>query len=125
MDNVIFEAVKQRLRFNVGGNISTEDLFTVNYDLLSQYEESLKTEVESFGKSRRGSTNTNATQERTKLRLAVVSVILDYRDAEKERINSERENREHNQKILGLIAQKQEKALTELSVEELEKLLKK
>lgn len=124
MDNIFFEAVKKQLRFNVNGNISVEDLFTVNYDVLSRYEESLSKEVESFGKSRRGSVNTTAAQENTKLRLAIVTAILDYRDVEKQRISSEKEIKEHNQKIMSLIKQKQDESLEGLSVEELKGLLK-
>lgn len=123
--DIFFEAAKQRLRFNINGNISVEDLFNVDYSLLSQLEETLTSEVEGFGKSRRGSSTTTIAQEKTKLRLAVVSAVLDYRDTEKERISSEKEQKEYNQKILALIAQKKDQDLANLSVEELEKLLKK
>jgi hypothetical protein len=124
MENVFFKAAQLKLRFNINGSIATEDLFTVDYTLLSDFEQTLTTQVEGFGKSRRGAKNITVAQEQTKLRLEVVTAILDYRDAEKERINNEKETKEHNQKILSLIAQKQEESLSNLSIDELRKLVK-
>lgn len=78
--NVFLEATKKKLRFNVNGNLSVEDLWTVNYDQLAQYEEQLQTELEGFSTTtRRKSAQKRAAQKLVEMRLAVVTEILNTR----------------------------------------------
>jgi len=123
--NVFLLATKNRLRFQLNGNLSVEELWTVNYDLLAQYEEQLQAELETFATTtRRKSANKTAAQKLVELRLAVVTEVLNTRDEEMAAAQTAAANKEHNQRILALIQEKRAKELADLPIEKLEELLK-
>lgn len=123
--NVFLIATKNRLRFQLNGNLSVEELWTVNYDLLAQYEEQLQAELAGFTTTtRRKSANKTAAQKLVELRLAVVTEVLNVRDEEITTAQEAAANKEHNQRILALIEEKQAKELADLPIEALQKLLK-
>lgn len=94
-------------------------------DDLADYEIELKEQLSKFSQvRRRGSVAKTNEQELLELRLAIVSHILDVKDAEAQAAKEEAAKKVHNQKIQDLIAKKQEDKLGELSLEELQALLK-
>jgi hypothetical protein len=94
-------------------------------DDLADYEIELKEQLSKFGQSRRrGSVAKTEEQELLELKLAIVSHILDVKDAEAQAAKEEVARKVHNQKIQELIAKKQDDKLGELSLEELQALLK-
>lgn len=126
MSNIFEQASRLKLRFDVQGSVSTEQLWDVKLDVLIAYEEAMTDRVESYGKSVRrkaGGRKTKA-QEMDELGLAIVTSILDIRLKEKEDEKAQAEAKIHNQKIMDLIARKQDAELEALSAEELQKLLK-
>lgn len=123
--NIFEQASRERLRFDLSGQISTEQLWDVKLDNLISYEESLAETVESYGKStRRKAGRKTKEQELNELRLAIVTAVLDTRIKEQEEAKEALQNKAHNQKIMDLIAAKQDEELKSMSAEELKKLLK-
>ncbi|MFM7979727.1 MAG: hypothetical protein ACKPKO_10460, partial [Candidatus Fonsibacter sp.] len=122
------------LRFNLpNGELSTEQLWQLKpskrankvVDDLADYEEELQDELAKFNVSnRRRSATKSQEQQLLELRLAIVSHILDVREAEADEAKTIAANKEHNERIKALIAKKQEDKLGDLSVEELQALLK-
>jgi hypothetical protein len=123
--NVFEQASREALRFNLQGNISTEQLWDVKIDNLITYEEQLSEVVEAYGKStRRKAGRKTKEQELNELRLAIVTSVLDTRIEEQEAAKQALESKTYNQKIMDLIAAKQDEDLKAMSVEDLKKLLK-
>jgi len=120
------KASRLKLRFDLQGQISTEQLWSVNFDQLVSFEEQLTEVVEGYGKSSRRKTSNHKSkeQELNELRLAIVTAILDIRVKEQEEAASAAETKAHNTRIKELIAAKQEAELANLPIAELEKLLK-
>jgi hypothetical protein len=123
--NPFEQASRDKLRFDLQGQISVEQLWDVKIGNLIQYEEGLTETVESYGKStRRKAGRKTKEQEQNELRLQVVSSILDTRIKEEEDAASAALTKAHNQKIMDLIAAKQDEDLKSKSVDELKELLK-
>ena len=122
----IFEkASRVKLRFNTQqGPVSVENLWTASISSLINLEEQLTEVVESYGKTTRRKTIKNEEQKANELRLEIVTHIIDTLEAENKANSEKQENKAHNDKIKALILQKQEASLANLSVEELEKLMK-
>jgi len=125
MDNIFAQASRLKLRFDVSGNVSTEQLWDVKIGNLTDYENSLADIVEGYGKpTRRGIGRKTKEQELNELRLAIVTSILDIRIKEQDEAAVATANKAHNQKIMDLIARKKDAELEAMSAEELQKLLK-
>jgi len=132
--NIFEQATRLGLRFNLpNGELSTEQLWQLKpskrankvVDDLVDYEEELQDELAKFNVSnRRRSSAKSQEQQLLELRLAIVSHILDVREAEADEAKTIAANKEHNERIKALIAKKQEDKLGDLSVEELQALLK-
>ena len=123
--NIFEKASRLKLRFNLEGTISVEQLWTAPMTRLVDYEQALTEVVESYGKSTRRTKKVRSVeQEANELRLAIITHILDVREAEVEEASNAAAVKEHNQKILELIKNKKDAALTEKTVEELEAMLK-
>lgn len=94
-------------------------------DVLADYEAQLQEEVAKFGTfTRRTSTARTTAQKEIELKLAVVSYILDVKDKEAQEARDDAAKKANNANILTLIAKKQEDAMSNLSIEELQALLK-
>lgn len=123
--NIFEQASRDKLRFDLHGQISTEQLWDAKLDTLILYEEGLAETVESYGKStRRKAGRKTKDQETSELRLAIVTAVLDTRIKEQEEAKEALQNKAHNQKIMDLIAAKQDEELKSMSAEDLRKLLK-
>lgn len=123
--NIFEQASRVKLRFDVNGQISVEQLWTVNMQSLANYEQTLTEMVESYGKfTRRTRQTRTAEQNANELRLAIVTHILDVREAEQAEATNAAAIKEHNQRILELIRAKQEQKLADMSEAELQALLK-
>ena len=123
--NIFEKASRIRLRFNVEGNISVEQLWSAPITRLVEYEQALTEVVESYGKSTRRTKKVRSTeQEANELRLEIITYILDVREAEAELASTAADVKAHNQKILELIQSKKNEELTTKTVEELTAMLK-
>ena len=126
MENIFAEASRIKLRFDVQGSVSTEQLWDVKLDALIAFEEMIAGVVESYGKSlrRKSAGRKTKAQEADELRLAIVTSILDIRIKEQDDVKAATDAKIHNQKIMDLIAEKQNDSLKSMSVDELKALLK-
>lgn len=119
------QASRLKLRFDIvgAGRLSTEQLFSANMEGLINAEEELQAAVEKLGiTSRRKHTQTKAGEE-LKLKLAIVSDVLDTLEKENADRQTAAAKKENNQKIVNLIAMKKEEELGSKTIEELEALL--
>lgn len=123
--NIFEQASRDKLRFDLDGRISVEQLWTVDMQSLTNFEQTLTEMVEGYGKSTRRTRQTRtAEQTANELRLAIVTHILDVREAEAEAATNAAAIKEHNQKVLAEKRRRQELALTTMSDAELDALLK-
>lgn len=122
--NVFEQASRLRLRFDLNGQISVEQLWDVKMSILADYEQGLTEVVESYGKStRRTRKNRTKEQDLNSLRLEIVTYILDVREEEEDAARTAAESKAKRQEILALIDEKKKENLRNMSVEELEKML--
>ena len=125
MNNIFETASRLKLRFDISGQISVEQLWDAKMPALVDYEQQLTEVVDGYGKStRRTRAARTVAQEMNELRLEIVTYVLDVREKEAEEAKSAASVKEHNQKILEVIAQKQNQQLADMSIEEKKKMLK-
>ena len=118
------QASRVKLRFDVNGIISTEQLWDISQSRLIDYEQQLTEVVESYGKStRRTKSHRSKEQQLNELRLNIVTRILDVKEEEIKALQEASSQKEHKQTILALIKAKKEESLKNLSIEELEKMI--
>lgn len=132
--NIFEQATREDLMFQLPvGELNVQALWKLKptkrngklVDDLADYEQGLQEQLSKFnGVRRRGSIAKTQEQNTLELRLAIVSHILDVREAEQELAKQEISKKIHNDKIMALIAKKQDDKLGDLSVEELQALLK-
>lgn len=119
------EASKQKLRFTTSkGSLTVEQLWELDLKTLDALAVSLE---ESYENSRGKSfLDKKATKDKTiKLQFDIALDILQTKIAETEALKEAKDNKEHNQKILAIIQEKKEGALSKKSIKELEALLVK
>ena len=134
MSDIFEKATRQALRFDLpNGQLSVEELWQLKptkrngklVDDLADYEETLEEQLVKFSAStRRKRATKSAEQERLELQFEIVSYILNVREADQLAAKEAATKKLHNDKILSLIAKKQEDNLGELSVDELTAMLK-
>lgn len=124
------KATRQQLRFNTKkGLLSVEDLWTlplkasfnaqVDLDEVAKaVHQELKTSEEISFVAPVSASNTTA-----QLKMDIVKHIIAVKLAEKEAAEKAREVKEKKQKIMSIIAQKQDESLMNSSVEDLQKML--
>lgn len=117
-------ASKQKLRFQTNkGLLTTEQLWDLTTGELDALAVSLEKEYKDSGK--KSFLVKKSDKDKTlKLRFDIALDILTTKIEEAEALNDAKSIKEHNQKILSLIAEKQDDELKGLSVKELEKQLK-
>lgn len=127
MENIFKTASKLKLRFNTSkGSLSVEQLWDLNLTQLSDLIKATKKVL------RKGEPDDDlaflekdvVVDVENTLMFEIAKEVYLSKKAENDAIRNAKEIKEHNQKILGLIAQKKEESLVGLSVEELEKMLK-
>jgi hypothetical protein len=120
------QATRERLRFDTSkGLLSTEQLWDLNLTSLATVVRSLKKQLKKDNDDElsfldEGSAPVDKTNE---LKFNVVKEVYIAKKEEMEAIRNEATKRENNQKILQLIAEKQEGDLRGKSIEELTAML--
>jgi len=120
------KAAKQKLRFtsaDYNGTLNSEDLWDISLDSLDTMAQTLRTELkESSTKSFiRKANKKDAT---IKLRFDIVKRVIEVKLEAIETAEKSLETKQHNSMIREKIAAAKSKGLDNLSVKELEKLLK-
>ena len=119
----IFEyAAENKLRFPYKGSISTEDLYDLGVEELDMIFKTLNREVK---KSNEESLLAKKSDADTKLnvKIEIIKKIVSKKLAEIEESKNAIMKKRKNEKIMELIAQKQDENLRSLSIDELKKML--
>jgi hypothetical protein len=118
------EASKQKLRFNTTkGLLTTEQLWDLSLEDLDALAVSLESEHKESGK-KSFLTKSTAKDKTAKLRFDIVLDVLNAKVDEEQALAEAFEIKEHNKKIISLIADKKDDELKGKSVKELEKMLR-
>lgn len=118
------EASKLKLRFETTkGLLSVEQLWGLSLVELDALAVSLE-EAYKNSKSKSFLDKKTEKDKIIKLRFDIALDVLNTKVDEKEAAKKEAEDKEHNQKILSIIKEKQDEALKGKSIKELEKMLK-
>ena len=115
LKNYIFDTTK--------GYLSVQELITADDNTLEKLEAELKRKVKEDKKGGRFEKKSSKDKS-LKTKLSIVTDLIDTRIESRELSSKEAENKAYNQKILAKIAAKQDEELNDLSVEELEKLMR-
>ena len=124
MENNIFEnATRNKYRFEYKGLISVEDLWDLNVNALDDIYKSLKAKAKIAEQEE--SLLVTKSKEDTELneQIEIIRYIVGVKQTELNNKRKARENAAKKQKIMDIIAKKQDEALENMSVEELTKML--
>ena len=123
MSTNMFEiATRNKFRFPFKGVISTEDLWDLSEESLDNVFKTLNSEMKKTKEESLLSTKSKD-DEVLELKIEIVKHIVAVKQEEKEARERKFLDRERNQKIMSIIAAKQDEQLHNMSVEELQKLL--
>ena len=123
MSTNMFEiATRNKFRFPFKGVISTEDLWDLSVESLDNVFKTLNSEMKKTKEESLLSTKSKD-DEVLELKIEIVKHIVAVKQEEKEARERKFLDRERNQKIMSIIAAKQDEQLYNMSVEELQKLL--
>lgn len=117
-------ASQQKLRFQTSrGLLSTEQLWDLSLEDLDALAISLEVEHKQSAK-KSFLAKTSVKDKTAKLRFDVVIDVLNTKVAEQDAASEAMEIKEHNKKIISLIAEKQDESLKGKSIKQLEAMLK-
>lgn len=117
-------ASQQKLRFQTNkGSLSVEQLWDLSLTDLDALAVSLEAEHKESGK-KSFLTKNSAKDKTAKLRFDIVLDVLNSKVEESETLTQAKEDKEHNEKILALIADKDDETLKGKSKKELLALLR-
>lgn len=122
MENMFEYATRNKVRFPFKGQISVEDLWDLRADDLDTVFKTLNRQVK---QSKEESLLTTKTAEDTALdiQIAIVKHIFDIKMQEANARLLDKEHKAQKQKIMAILAHKQELELQNKSVDELQKML--
>lgn len=121
--NNLFEiAVRNQYRFNFKGSISVEDLYQLSVQELDLVFKALSKELKANDEESLLNTKTSADTV-LENKIAIVKHIVAVKLAEEEERKNAQANKAEQQRLLELIAKKQNEALENLSEEELQQRL--
>ena len=122
MENMFEFATRNKMRFPFKGQISIEDLWDLRVEDLDTVFKSLNKQIK---QTKEESLLATKTTEDTILdtQIAIVKYIFDVKVQEANARLIEKERKEQKQKIMSILATKQEQELQNKSVEELQKML--
>lgn len=123
MNNNLFEvAVRDKYRYPYKGVITTEDLFDLSVTELDKIYRSLNAEKK---KANEDSLLNIKDKTETKIdnQIEIIKYIVDVKLAEIEKRKNEKADKERKAKLLGIIEEKENDLLRNMSLEELKKLL--
>ena len=115
-------ANKKKYRFNYKGVISVEDLWDLSVEELDKIYKSLKSKQKSASEESLLQTVSKEDKELLN-KIEIIKIIVTDKLAAKDRAMKAASQRAQNQRILEIMADKQDAALKEKSIEELQNML--
>lgn len=115
-------ANKKKYRFNYKGVISVEDLWDLSVEELDKIYKSLKSQQKNASEESLLQTVSKEDKELLN-KIEIIKIVVTDKLAAKERAQKAASQRAQNQRILEIMADKQDAALKEKSIEELQSML--
>ena len=122
MEKIFEYAVRNKVRFPFKGMISVEDLWDLTPANLDSIYKTLNKQVKQSEEESLLNTKTTIDKE-LDVQIAIVKHIVSVKLAEKEAREKESAKKEQKQRIMAIIASKQNEALQNSSIEDLQKML--
>ena len=122
MEKIFEYATRNKVRFPFKGLISAEDLWDLSLTNLDSIYKTLNKQVKQSEEESLLSTKTTVDKE-LEIQIAIVKHIVAVKLAEQEAREKASAKKEQKQKIMAIIASKQDEALQNSSVEDLQKML--
>lgn len=115
-------AVKNKLRFNYKGVCTVEDLYDIPLSGLDKMYGELKKQQKNFGED--SLLNKKSSEEKEiGIKIEIVESIVADRLADIDRAKKAQQTRERNRRIAQIIADKEDAALNDMSLEDLKAML--
>lgn len=121
MSNIFKNATKKKYRFNFNGLVTVEDLWDLSLENLDKVYKQLKRQQKS--ESEESLLNVSQEDEVLLEKIEIIKEIVADKLAAKERAVNAAKKRAQNQRILEIMADKQDAALRDKSIEELQAML--
>ena len=122
VENIFEYATRHKVRFPFKGNLSVEDLWDLRVEDLDQIFKTLHAKQKQSQEESLLNTK-NKEEELIDIQIAIIKYIVVVKLAEKEAQKKAAENKAKKQKILAIMAARDEKALENSSDEELRRML--
>lgn len=122
VENIFEYAVRNKVRFPFRGNISVEDLWDLSLTNLDSIYKTLNKQVKQSEEESLLATKSSVDKE-LEVQIDIVKYIVSVKLAEQETREKESAKKCRKQKIMSIIAAKQDEALQNSSVEDLQKML--
>lgn len=122
VDNIFEFAARNKLRFPYKGSITVEDLFDLSLTNLDSIYKTLNKQVKQSEEESLLSTKASVDTE-LEVQIAIVKHIVSVKLAEKEAAEKASAKKAQKQKIMSIIATKQDEALQNSSIDDLQKML--
>ena len=124
-ENIYRFAAEHALRYPYKGSIATEDLFNLTVKQLDDIHIALKRQLKkNDDESLLAATDKTAEDIELEVKIAIVKDIFDSKQEQAKLRKDALEKQKYNQKIAGIIAEKEDAALRNKSVDELREMLK-
>lgn len=122
------EALSKKLRFEYNGLISIEDLFDLSLKELDEIYRKLKKELDEYRQYTADSLMDNddekdETSRELQLKIDIVTAVFNHIKSEQEELQRKIALQNQKDKILGLIADKENEELSNKSISELKEIL--
>lgn len=121
--NIFEYATRKALRFPYKGNQSVEELWNLPVTELDKIFKTLNSEVKQAKEESLLATSKSKEDEELEAMIAIVKHIVAVKLNEKEARDKASEKKAHKQKIMSIIAAKEDEALRNTSVEDLKQML--
>jgi hypoxanthine phosphoribosyltransferase len=122
MEKLFEVAVRSKFRFPFKGMVSVEDLWDMSVRDLDFVFKSLNSELKQVKEESLLEVKTQQDQE-LDMKIEIVKYVVKVKLEEKAAETKAKENKEKKQKILELLAEKQDASLRNMSAEDLQKML--
>ena len=123
MADVFMNATRKKYRFlTAKGNLTTEQLWDLPLESLDEIWQKINATIEDASRTSLLSVRSNKNVELTE-KAEVVKAIVEYKLAAAEKADKARQTKAEKERILNIIAAKQEQELASMSIDELKKRL--
>jgi hypothetical protein len=122
MANMFEIATKTKMRFPFKGQITVEDLWDLSVQSLDSIYKNLNAELKQTQEDSLLDTKTEHDKE-LETKIEIIKYVVQVKQAEKDAAAHAKEVKQNNQKILEVIAKKQDEALNGKSIDELKSML--